>query len=191
MRGPDSTVIDKHRPHTALDAPVVLLDPVVQVSTFPDRDRFQPAPGTILQSICRVAGSDGFVIGLAAVDDDAIGPAMALQGFPEEALGRQQVAMLAEPEFDRVADAVDGAVEIHPLTANLDVGFVDMPFAGDGTLAAVEALQQPRREMNDPAMDRRTIDADAALGHHFFQVAQAQIVGQIPAHHNKMTDWSN
>ncbi|MES0214191.1 hypothetical protein NKL07_02000 [Mesorhizobium sp. C280B] len=37
---------------------MVLLDPVAQVSTFPDRDRFQPAPGTILQSICRVAGSD-------------------------------------------------------------------------------------------------------------------------------------
>jgi len=57
-----------------------------------------------------------------------------------------------------------------------------MPFAGDGTLAAVEALQQSRREMNDPAMDRRMIDADAAFGHHFFQIPQAQIVGQIPAH---------
>lgn len=68
------------------------------------------------------------MIGLAAVDDDAIGPVMALQGFPEEALGSQQVAVLAEPEFDRVADTVDGAVEIHPLTANLDVAFVDMPF---------------------------------------------------------------
>lgn len=71
--------------------------------------------------------------------------------------------MLAEPEFDRVADTVDGAVEIHPLTANLDVGFVEMPFAGDGTLAAVEALQQPRREMNDPAMDRRMIDAECRV----------------------------
>lgn len=40
---------------------------------------------------------------------------MALQGFPE-VLGRQQVAMRAEPEFDRVADTVDGAVETHPLT---------------------------------------------------------------------------
>lgn len=66
------------------------------------------------------------MIGLAAVDD-AMGPVMAVQRCPEEALGGQEVAMLAEPEFDRVADTVDGAVEIHPLTANLDVGFVDMP----------------------------------------------------------------
>ncbi len=80
----------QHQPHTALDAPVVLLDPVVQVSTFPDRDRFQPASGTILQSICHIAGSDGFVIGLAAVDDDAIGPAEAVQRFPEEALSRRR-----------------------------------------------------------------------------------------------------
>lgn len=43
---------------------------------------------------------------------------MALQRFPEEARGRQQVVMLAEPEFDRVADTFDGSVEIHPLTAN-------------------------------------------------------------------------
>ena len=35
--------------------------------------------------------------------------------------------------------------------------------------------------MDDPAVDRRMVDADAALRHHFLQVAQAQAVGQIPA----------
>ena len=56
-----------------------------------------------------------------------------------------------------------------------------MPFTGHGALAQVEALQQPGREADDPAMDTRMIDADAALSHHLFQVAQAQPVGQIPA----------
>jgi len=28
-------------------------------------------------------------------------------------------------------------------------------------------------------MDRRMIDADAALGHHFFEIPQAQSVGEI------------
>jgi hypothetical protein len=29
-------------------------------------------------------------------------------------------------------------------------------------------------------MDSRVIDRDAALGHHLFQIAQAQIVSEIP-----------
>ena len=88
--------------------------------------------------------------------------------------------MLAEPEFDRVADAVDGAVEIHPLAANLDVGLIPKPLAADCTLALVDSLQQQWREMNNSAMDRRVVNADAALGHYFGQIPQAQSIGQIP-----------
>ena len=61
--------------------------------------------------------------------------------------------MLAEEELDRIANAVDGAVEIRPLASNLDLGFVHMPLAGDATLAPIEALQQQRRITNGPAMD--------------------------------------
>lgn len=104
----------EHRSHTALDAPIILLDAIVQVSTFPDCDRLQPVPGAFLQAICRVAGHDRLVVGLAAVDDDAIGTAMAVQRLAEEALGRRQVPVLAEIEFNRVAHAVDGTIEIHP-----------------------------------------------------------------------------
>ena len=132
----------EHRPHAALDAPMILLDPVIEVLTLADPDRLQPTPGSILQPICGVAGNDRLPVGLAAVDDDAIGSAMTLQRLSEEPLGRRQIALLAEQELDRVADAVDGAVEIHPLAADLDVGLVHMPFAGHATLAPVEALQQ-------------------------------------------------
>jgi hypothetical protein len=31
--------------------------------------------------------------------------------------------------------------------------------------------------MHSPAMDGRVIDSDAALGHHLFEISQAQIVG--------------
>lgn len=41
------------------------------------------------------------MIGLAAVVDDAIGPVMALQVFSEEALGRQQVVTVFDPELPR------------------------------------------------------------------------------------------
>ncbi|BCH35735.1 hypothetical protein MesoLjLc_76650 [Mesorhizobium sp. L-8-10] len=106
---------------------------------------------------------------------------MALQGLADEAFCSLQVTVLAEEEFDRVADAVDGAVKIHPATTDLDVGLIDVPLAGDGALPAVEAFQQHWRKVNDPAVDRRMVDADTALRKHLFQIAQAEIVGQVPA----------
>jgi ABC-type proline/glycine betaine transport system permease subunit len=171
----------EHRPNTALDPPMVLLDSVVQILALADSDRLQSAPAAILQLICCVAGNDRLMVGLAAVDDDTIGTLMALERFPEETLGRRQIPMFAEIEFDRVADAVDGAVEIHPFSAHPDVGLVDMPPAGDGALAPVDALQEQGREADDPAVDCRMIDADGALGHHLLQIAQAQPIGKVPA----------
>lgn len=117
----------------------VLFDPVIQVFTLANADRLQPAPGGILQAICGVAGNDRLVVGLATIDDDAIRSPMTLQRLSEEAFGRGQVALLAEIEFDCVADPVDGAVKIHPLAADLDVRLVDMPLPGHATLALVEA----------------------------------------------------
>src|SRR5690606_20448951 len=69
-----------------------------------------------------------------------------------------------------------------PLTANLDVGLVQVPLARDGPLAAAEALQQLRREADDPAVHGGVIDAQATFGHHLFQITQAEIVGKVPAH---------
>ena len=67
---------------------------------------------------------------------------MTLQGFPEEALRRCRVAVLAEMELNRISEAVDGSVQIHPLTTDLDIGLVDVPLAGDGALAVMETLLQ-------------------------------------------------
>ena len=153
---------------------MILLDAVVEVSALADANPLRSAPGAIPQPVVGIAGDNRLAVDLAAVDDDPLGPTMAFKRFPEKPLGRRQVAVFAEPELDGVAGAVDRAIEIHPLSPNLEVGLVDMPFAGDGALAPIEALQQPRREMDDPAVDRRMVDADAALRHHFLQVAQAQ-----------------
>ncbi|SJM32486.1 hypothetical protein BQ8482_290081 [Mesorhizobium delmotii] len=53
----------------ALDAPMVLFDPV----TLADPDL--PTSATILQAICDVTGNDSLLVGLATIDDDAVGPA--------------------------------------------------------------------------------------------------------------------
>src|SRR3712207_9316212 len=35
---------------------------------------------------------------------------------------------------------------------------------------------------SDPAMHRGMVDGDAPLGHHLFQIPEAEIVGEIPPH---------
>jgi hypothetical protein len=126
--------------------------------------------------------TDGFPIGLAAVDDDPLGPAVPLECLSQKPLGRSQIAPLTEPEFDCVTVAVDCAVKKHPTATDLDVSFVDVPPISDRSLAAIEPLQQLGRLANNPAMHRRMVNGDTALGHHLLKIAQAQVVSQIPPH---------
>ncbi len=107
---------------------------------------------------------------------------MPLERLAQEAFGGSQIASLAEPEFDRVAIAVDGAVEVHPSAADPDICLVHVPFPADRALASIELLQQQRGVVNRPAMDGGMVHRHASFGHHLFQIAQAQAIGQIPPH---------
>jgi hypothetical protein len=66
---------------------------------------------------------------------------MPLECLVQKPFGGRQIASFTEPELDRVPIAVDGAVEIPPLAADLDVSFIDMPLVSDRAFAAVEPLQ--------------------------------------------------
>ena len=46
---------------------------------------------------------------------------MTVKSLVEEPLCRGQVPVLAEEELDRIADTVDGPVEVHPLASDFDV----------------------------------------------------------------------
>lgn len=52
---------------------------------------------------------------------------MPVQRLTHEPLGRKKIALFAQHEFDRITNAVDGPAEIHPLTAHLYVGLVQVP----------------------------------------------------------------
>lgn len=65
-------------------------------TAFADADRLQWSPRSLPQAAFSVAGKDCLVIGLAAVDDDALRLAMARQRLAEEAFGRHQVTVFAE-----------------------------------------------------------------------------------------------
>lgn len=74
------------------------------------------------------------------------------------------VAVLLLPAFFTIDSGISR------VAANFDVGLVHMPLRGHSALAQIESLQQDGRMSNNPMMNRRVIDADAPLGHYFFEV---------------------
>ncbi len=109
---------------TAFDGAMILLDPIVEVSTLPDPDRLEPASRTVLKTALGITRQDGFPVGLAAVDDDPFGSAVPVQRRAQKPFGSNEVPSFAEPELDRIAMVVDGPVEIRPTPAHLDVDTV-------------------------------------------------------------------
>jgi hypothetical protein len=70
---------------------------------------------------------------------------MTLQRLADEAFGSDQIPVFAEEELDRIAHAVDGAVEIHPAPAHPDISIVaktegspQASFAARGTASGVK-----------------------------------------------------
>lgn len=73
--------------------------------------------GTVLHAICDVIGNDSLPVGLATIDGGRAGHDVSAL-FLRTAWPRQ-VTLLAEPEFDCVADTVDGA-GYAPLAADVE-----------------------------------------------------------------------
>ena len=62
------------------------------------------------------------------------------------------------------------------------LGFIDSPRAASGPSKAVPTLDELWGISPDPAQDRRMGQTESALGHHFDQIPEAQLVAQIPAY---------
>jgi hypothetical protein len=67
------------------------------------------------------------------------------------------------------------------LASDPDICLVGVPLARDGSLAMVEPFQQLGRVTDNPSVNGRVVNGDAAFGHHLLEITQAEIVGQIPA----------
>ncbi|MBB3019130.1 hypothetical protein FHR70_002184 [Microvirga lupini] len=135
-RGPEA----QHRANPTLDRAVILLNAIIEILTLPDADRLELLTCPVLKPVCRITGQDCLTVHLAAVDHDPLGPAVAFQCLAQKALCGREIASFAEPEFDGVAVAVDGAIDIPPLPSDLDVRFVDVPPADDRALTPIELL---------------------------------------------------
>jgi hypothetical protein len=161
---------------------MVLLDSIVKVGTLSNADGLQITLRSSLEPVYGIARQDCFAVGLTAIDHNPLGTAVAPERLAQEPLGSSQVALLAEPELDGVAVAIDGTVEVAPLATYLNICLVDMSLGGDGSLSPIEPLQQLGRVTYDPAMHRGMVDGDPSLSHHLFQTPETEIVGQIPPH---------
>src|SRR6516164_1778290 len=168
-----------HRPNQLLQLAVVGLDDVVQILDLPVLCvlwalAFGLQPGE----------SGGIGRRLVGVDDLRLFPILQ----PSESLGkktlrRHRVPRRGEIEIDRVAQLVDGSVEIRPLAAGLHVSLVDPP-APRARPAPVPAqpLLDFGRVLLHPSVDGRVIDRHAAFCHHLLEIAIAYAVAAIPAH---------
>src|SRR6266436_2274896 len=87
--------------------------------------------------------------------------AVALESFTEEGLGGGDVTRSTEVGFDGFALFINGAVEVHPLTAYLEVGLVYAPGIADRPLVGLPTFCEVGDVAYDPAQDCARGDADA------------------------------
>ena len=96
--------------------------------------------------------------------------------------GCRQIAFGSEEEVDRVARAVNSALEIFPVARHQDAGFVHTPASTNGALASTKHHCQHRQHFDRPSVDCGVVNQSTALVHHLLNVAQAQRGGHVPSH---------
>ncbi|CAE6944324.1 hypothetical protein R69927_07843 [Paraburkholderia domus] len=143
---------------------MILLDYVVQILDLPDLDRRFPFS---------VDGLQGRQIGPAFVHGHGLRRAVAIDGLLEVAARGNLVAMRPQQEIDRIAGLVHCAIQVFPLAAHLDVGFIHPPALTHRTFALAKGFLEQRYELDDPAMHARMINLKAALSHHLLEIAKA------------------
>jgi hypothetical protein len=107
--------------------------------------------------------------------------------FEQEAGGCLCISGWAEKEIERVSLGVNCTVEIYPLLFHFDVCLINPP----GVPRHLQLRAAPpfkfRRIMLNPSIDRRMIDMQSSLHHHFLKVTVAQRITEIPPHTQENT----
>jgi hypothetical protein len=105
---------------------------------------------------------DGCGVGAALVDRDLLWHVVPIDGALEESAHRGHVAVRPQQEVHRLAESVDGAVQILPLAAHLDVGLVHAPRRADRTFATAKHRRQDQQHLQRPAVHRGMENATVA-----------------------------
>lgn len=108
----------QHRARAPFDAPVVLLDDVVQIFALTQLDIGAGISFDAFNS-CRV--------GAAFVDSDLLREVIQVDGPLQKAPRCSQVPLGSEQEVDRIALTIDSAIPAFSFTSYLDTGLVHRP----------------------------------------------------------------
>src|SRR4051812_27287090 len=112
----------EHRPGQALNAAVILLNPVVEPAAPPV---LRKAPELAIP--LHVPESAGVALEAVGHDLPWVAGVLATKRLAEEAPGRLLVPLGAEQEVDRLAGAVDRPVQVAPLATDPYVSLIDVP----------------------------------------------------------------
>jgi hypothetical protein len=107
------------------------------------------------------------------------------KGFTEERLRGGIVTAATEVRLDGFALFINSAVEIHPLTAYLEVGLVHTPGIANRPLISLPALLELRHVTYDPSQNRARGDPDAEFPGQLGQVPVTKLKAQIPPYAGK------
>lgn len=147
----------------AIDGAVILLDIVIQVLDPPEFDQRRP-PGIQRRERSQIRAT--------LVDRHCLGLPVAVNRFLDVAARRGRVTMIAQQEIDRVAQLVDGTVQVLPLLSDLDVCLVHPPARAHLAFVLRKCLFDQGHEPDDPAVYARMVELDTALDNHIFEIAR-------------------
>ncbi len=146
--GVEEALETKHWSHAAFYPPVILFDDVVQVGTISNLDGTVP---TVIEFVIHTHAAQSGMGGLEAIQGNYSRLAVALESSTEESLGGGDVARSTEVGFDGFALFINSAVEVHPLTAYLEVGLVYPPGIADRPLIGLPTFLELRYKTYDPS----------------------------------------
>jgi len=169
----------KHWSRAAFYPPMILFDDVVQVGTISNLDGIVP---TVIEFVIHTHAAQSGMGGLKAIQGNYSRLAVALESFTEESLGGGNVARSTEVGFDGFTLFIDRAVEVHPLTAYLEVGLVYAPGIADRPLVGLPTFFEVGDVAYDPAQDCARGDADAKFPGQLGQVPVTKLKAQVPPH---------
>src|SRR6476661_1877174 len=107
---------------------------------------------------------------------------LAFDRLLEEGLSCHYVSLGTEPEIDGLSGPVDGPVKIAPLASNFHVSLVDPPGVARRKAKTIPAFDEFRCVALYPSQNCGVGQRQAALGHDLDQIAQAELVAQVPTH---------
>jgi len=165
----------QHRPASLLHSPMVLLHQIVQVLAGSNLDATRKFAIFLHLSHRPVRGRIG-------VQRNLRWHASVLHCAAQKRFGGIHVPVPGEKEIDRLTGFVDGSVQVHPLSVNLNVGLVHPPQSADGPSVAPPPFFEFGKVALHPPQDRCIGNSDPPIRHHDYQIPQAQFEARVPAH---------